>query len=485
MKQSGKLLMGLVVCAVAFAQLPSYDLGSYIRPDTKTHWLEAQLNMNGISNEYNNYLDSTGLLFEGESRYRNNLSLRYRQTQVTRRMEQSLSAGINTVQMYRAFKKYRVPDTESDTSKMAELGTGITVSRTYYSAKNFFFEMGATVNYSGSIIDDIIGMNDSRNVLAGHNNTVLAYAPIKLGKGRIENVSSAQQAVFILEELVKQGRVRSDISPEEITLFADYICRLNSRRYFDTRLQRIEEIESLDSFMVAQQLTVDRDAHFYTSLNDMWSYGNNVNRLAGNKAAFVFIPGYSCDIMKIEMNGIEADMFHWAPMLDVGLELDHACPIGLHWQNNIEMDIFAGIKSETSSMLFNSDTIVENDVNYRVMLSQDLTYIPDTRTDVSLGYYVNYANILGTYDKNFMNMLRQGGDYLTCGLDLGANYYISPRFRLNLSINMAYQWVDSESNTSFGFNQTTYGLRNTYRSHPLQTDRSNTSFSLNLIYKIF
>ena len=56
-----------------------------------------------------------------------------------------------------------------------------------------------------------------------HNNSYYANIPMSVGKGRIEQVEDARQAIYILENLDKQGVLNRKLTTEEIHAFAQTI----------------------------------------------------------------------------------------------------------------------------------------------------------------------------------------------------------------------------------------------------------------------
>ena len=120
----------------------------------------------------------------------------------------------------------------------------------------------------------------------------LVQAPVKFGNGRIEQVQDARQAVYIYKELSKADRMSPDKTDEQILEFAKLISQLKNKRFFDSRLRRIAEIESVDSFFTAKNYIKESDATYFTTLNDYWEYGNGPVRSSGTRFSVALLPGY-------------------------------------------------------------------------------------------------------------------------------------------------------------------------------------------------
>jgi hypothetical protein len=69
--------------------------------------------------------------------------------------------------------------------------------------------------------------------------------------------------------LRSQGRLSSDKTSEEIIAMAEQISKLKNKRFFDHRHRRIYEIESLDSFLRANNNSLNTDARYFSTLTDI------------------------------------------------------------------------------------------------------------------------------------------------------------------------------------------------------------------------
>jgi hypothetical protein len=103
-----------------------------------------------------------------------------------------------------------------------------------------------------------------------------------IGKGRIENVSNAQMALFILEDLYKAGKIKNKVSAENTLAFANLITQVYNRRIFDFRKRRMVEIEQIDSFLVANKILTVNDVRAINIISDNWSYAIQPARTESN-----------------------------------------------------------------------------------------------------------------------------------------------------------------------------------------------------------
>ena len=167
-----------------------------------------------------------------------------------------------------------------------------------------------------------------------------------MGKGRIEPVQDARQAIYLFDELSKIQRSSPDKSEEQIIEFAKLISQLKNKRFFDARLRRIAELERLDSFLISNKYISKQDAKYFTTLSDLWAYGDRPSRNSGTRFSGTIRPGYYFyNYSKKEGEPyVDAGKFNInALLLDGGFEFNHEKPINLFWQNSINFNCFVGI----------------------------------------------------------------------------------------------------------------------------------------------
>ena len=105
----------------------------------------------------------------------------------------------------------------------------------FYTSDMRFFEVSPSVDVqllgykTGGLLVDV----------KTHNNSYYANIPMSVGKGRIEQVEDARQAIYILENLDKQGVLNRKLTTEEIHAFAQTISTVKNKRFLDARLRMI------------------------------------------------------------------------------------------------------------------------------------------------------------------------------------------------------------------------------------------------------
>ena len=100
------------------------------------------------------------------------------------------------------------------------------------------------------------------------------------GKGRMNLVSDAVQAMFILEDLnLLNGTSGSD---EQIEGIAQGITMIRNARYLDYRIGYKSQLKMLDSVLEANGVVKEKSIDYFTIISDNWLYANRRNRFSGN-----------------------------------------------------------------------------------------------------------------------------------------------------------------------------------------------------------
>lgn len=133
----------------------------------------------------------------------------------------------------------------------------------YYRDRKFF-ETGSN-GYVHTFNSDLFGKN--------HTQSGLNIEPsVGIGIGRLEYVSNAQMALFILEDLSKAGKIKGTVSTENAEAFTTLITELYNTRVFDFRVRRNYEITKIDSFLRARKIIAAGDITTYNIISDNWNY---------------------------------------------------------------------------------------------------------------------------------------------------------------------------------------------------------------------
>jgi hypothetical protein len=131
------------------------------------------------------------------------------------------------------------------------------------------------------------GMNNPELVLEKFKNRNLgisANLQLGLGNGRLEYVSDAVLAMFIVKDLQNIGGF--SIDKDQMEILAKSITFIKRQRYLDFRFALIDQLTMLDSAIEANSTYSDRDIQYFTTINDNWLYANTISRYSGKRLTY-------------------------------------------------------------------------------------------------------------------------------------------------------------------------------------------------------
>ena len=127
--------------------------------------------------------------------------------------------------------------------------------------------------------------NSGSNSTVQKNNVNEITNRLGLGRGfgRLEYVSDAVTAQFILQDLKQKAGDNSELSNEQIESLARGVTTTRNTRFLDRRFRLIDQIEMLDSFVQLSGVKSSNSLRYYTSLYDNWLYATKLNRTSGKR----------------------------------------------------------------------------------------------------------------------------------------------------------------------------------------------------------
>ena len=327
--------------------------------------------------------------------------------------------------------------------------------------------------------------------------TGMLQLPLKYGVGRIEQVQDARHALYLFDHLSRIDRITKNENGDEVIEFASLISTLKNKRFFDSRIRRMEEIESVDSFLLAKNYVLKHDARYFTTLGDYWDYGNSPVRYSGSRISFAILPGVfythfdENNISYFPDENFSRQYSVYAFLVNAGIEYTKEKPINLYWQNSIGVYGFVGTVEGKINYLSENDKQTLRVPNIQAGFTHTIGFYPNTRTDASFGYEVRYIKLFDKYnvDKKIAGLDGMG---VNTAAHIAVNYYISPKFRLNLSGDLNYIWENSKSSSVLTFEsiqQSSLFISNisNFRiaRYGFKVNSISSSFQLALIYSIF
>lgn len=441
------------------AQLEEFKLSDYKLPDIKRHQLDFDLNLFTSATSGNNQIDQNsydyfltrGTFIPKYSFYRN-----------SKRYQAEINADMDIG--YGFQKEKEVLDSAYYTEKKSSNGYDaniyvFAINRIYW--KSLFyseFNLNTDMRINGSHYSDSEEYQDSiSSEIHKYDSRFQKYIfeiPLKIGYGRIEQIQDARQAIFILQDLYEKDRLERIPSNDEIIKFSEQISKVKNKRYFDSRLQKIDELDSTNAFLINNGLISKDDIVYFSSLNDMWDFGGLPIRQSGFRIAFGVDPfiGYTNRFSKSYLNSTnvtnEYNNTDQTIALLSNITADYFKPIKQKWQYNIEAKLGLGpMHLITKESSFNNPEGVEIEfdlMKYFTKLKTSIGFYPNTRTYMELivdGYICHDKG-----KKNFTNNPQEfNGIFLTLQPEIQAYYYISPKFRIQFFYRIFLQYFKGEN----------------------------------------
>ena len=218
----------------------NYDIGRYRLPDITRNKLDFSLKSNGEFHDYtqsssSNSIDGNfGVTFD---RYRNARTFR------------------GTQQASVALSGQYAKDQQEAKTRYYDVGLYYTNSSRFYGEEyeGLFFETGCKASF---LAEGTKRFGDGADQPRNNTSKVLELSvPLRVGKGRIERVEDARQAIYILENLAKRRVLSRELTGEEIDAFARVISTVKNKRFFDARLRLIERPISRRSMIIGCMAT--------------------------------------------------------------------------------------------------------------------------------------------------------------------------------------------------------------------------------------
>lgn len=254
-----------------------------------------------------------------------------------------------------------------------------------------------------------------------------ALPKASIGWGRLEDVTDARQAVYILENLEERGAMARHLSDAEVHEFAQVISAIKNKRFFDSRRHTIEEISTVTRYLQERGYLSKEDVDYYTTLYDYWLYGGLHQRLSGFQTEVEVQPGYRREKTNLSSNN-ETDAYQ----LNARIGLQYEKPANLYWQHSAAASFgYQYAKMDWHDSFYDKTNMHTEHLN----LSYYIGYYPNSRTHLRLGVEENLQ--VRKMKDEYKDWEKD--TYTDTSLNLKAYYYLSPQLRLDLSANLNYQ----------------------------------------------
>jgi hypothetical protein len=425
----------LLFSGMMYSQFKEFNLSDFKLPDIKRQRLDLNLNFTMNNRFDNDHVEGFDPNKYDYWRLYNKDNISYGSYRNTAVLQSEQSYGLNLEPVWYRQKTGSNKNARFDFSSDFSISS---INRKYFSGQLFF---EPDFNFSASY-ENAKAVSTTRT-----DKTITDYAyveiPLLIGKGRIEQVQDARLAIYILDDLQKQGRLSHTPDNAEILEFASFIAILKNERYFDYRLKRIEEIEKIDSFMQAKNWITKPDAAYFTSVYDNWEYAEGPIRESGKRISGGLVPEFSFSqyhyLYDFEVDpDDESDSRSTGGGISAIVKFKSAKPVSLYWQRDWDADL-----SYSFGKNWNNEKISDSKYNYNQHwinsnIDYSLGYYPNSRTNFNMDLGLEATLMFSKYSDFHID--KASGYIVSPFLSLNMFYYVSPQLRLSANYNTGYSY---------------------------------------------
>ena len=426
------ILLSLLFYQLTDAQfvIDNYPIDQFKLPDIDRQSLEFAANLLGDFNTRSNGSSNQSLT---TSQFSPQVSLFYNRY-INRENLQAFYAASTSPDLHMQNSGNEFSDVSNKSTSLRP-DIHFTGERLSYRGSNFTrLGVEADINYIQDYETNTEAGLESK--FRSHDLDTYLEIPVGFGTGRLEVVSDMAMALFLLNDAMYAGIDPFTISPDQVNAFASKMVTLRNERVFDTRVKRIHELRELYNFMKENNWTIAEDPGFFTILTDNWLYNTNVNRLAGRRWSYAFVPSYQYSAGKSKVNEadpITSNINTFGGVISV--EFAKYKPVNVHRDIIRIHTVHVGATHEIFHSVF-GESITDN-LEAGILSSIGRQWIPNSRTVVNASFLVDY-----TYTHPFINKFQNPRDNHEINLSLNGitNYFISYRTRLFANFVMSYNY---------------------------------------------
>ncbi len=329
---------------------------------------------------------------------------------------------------------------EKNNSRNFSVSPGLNITNQWFSNANFF-ELG--VDISGNLQQSRYtsdGISSSPSTGRVKRADYDAAITLGAGKGRLENVTNMQNALWLYKDLQNEQRLTRSLSTEELNELGRAIMLANNTRILDARRRTRFILEAIDKFFQQKNVLTIPDIKYFSSLNDILFFAFNLPRLAGTEFYVRVTPAIS-QARNDETNdpvGTGVDykgrFDYRSALLAAGIR--RYKPINLRHQNNYGFAINLSYSSDHESNMFSVGGNPVNETDYNPILRQgDLSLFfehaiyPNTRTVLSFSL---------DSKAGYQDITTESGFFGSTNFSAFINYFISYRTRLTGTLGVNY-----------------------------------------------
>ncbi len=273
------------------------------------------------------------------------------------------------------------------------------------------------------------------------------------GYGRIEDVTRARQALYILDELKEAGLLKRIVQEEDVRSLADLLISLNYLRLFDSRLVEQERLRQIINHLKGKGLIEEAEVESFVIIYDLYKNGALFIRKSGWEIYPLAGFHYENSDLERSSNTVATDTtnsyknmdfednynieehfsylkINYSHILNRDWQLNFSSNVGYLWKTRDDEDINVHEENsvyDTTITKYNYD--IEG-LDYSIAFQLD--WYPDTRTMMWSHVSFEYSSLEGdgikrTYYDEADLELKMKQEVQSFYFSTGISYYFSPQ----------------------------------------------------------
>jgi hypothetical protein len=260
-----------------------------------------------------------------------------------------------------------------------------------------------------------------------------------IGKGRLENITDMQNALWLSKALEKEGRLSRSLSAEELNGLGRAVTAANNTRVLDARKRTQFILEAIDDYFQQKGLISKTDIKYFSNLNDIVFFAINDPRLSGTETFIRLTPAitHSRENFSQKPSQLENKENATTKSTRLSAGLNKYVPVSLRHQNNYGIAAALNyISNHYNDKYFNSGVLIsETDLDpilrqVGIDLFFEHAIYPNTRTVVSFKFDSRTG---------YQEMEQETSFFSASNLAASCSYFISYRTRFNCNLGVTYQ----------------------------------------------
>lgn len=299
-----------------------------------------------------------------------------------------------------------------------------------------FLELGAAGSIQTGMSNATQKNNFTTEKTDANNIGYAAMIQLGAGKGRLENITDMQNALWLAKALKEERRLTRELSTDELLLLGRSITKGNNTRVLDSRKQRQYQLQTTDALLQEKGLVSKNDITYFSNLNDVLFFSFNNFRLRGTEKFIRITPSISGGRQKYSNNSNDQQYTTAVKSALFAAGFNRFQPQRLTRQLNYGATVKAShIRHEANSSFFSSGSPVSS-VDETNSISQaglaafiEQAFYPNTRTAAALRLEAESGYQQANDDNRYYGQVR---------LINSINYFISYRTRFTAEAGLSY-----------------------------------------------